>query len=141
AVRIGWRKTRPVLTLAPRCQRNDVVQHFRPGFKKAPDVAGRLTNALLVFDERDADVAFAVFAKAGAGRYGDSGLLNQKRGEFDAAKSAERFGYWRPSEHRGRRRGYRPARSAEGLDQSIAAAPVCGAHFVDAVVRTVERRG
>src|SRR4029077_2694585 len=76
-----------------------------------------------------------------AGRYLDSGLLNQKRGEFDGAKSAERFGDWRPSEHRGRRRGYRPARSAEGLDQCIAAAPVCGAHFVDAVVRTVERRG
>ena len=89
--------------LAPLGEGEDVVQLFRAGFKKAPDVAGRLPNALLVFDQRDADVAFAMFAKTSAGRYGDPCLLNQKRGEFDAAESAKRFGYRRPSKHGGRR--------------------------------------
>src|SRR3974390_1524875 len=43
--------------LTSRRQRNDVVQQFRAGFKKAPDIAGGLPNALLVFHERDADIA------------------------------------------------------------------------------------
>src|SRR5205807_10346705 len=123
---LEWKETR----LAPRRQRNDVVQHFRSGFKKAPDIAGRLTNALFVFHECDTDVAFAVFAEAGPGRYRHSSFLDQQRGKFNAAERAERFGYWRPGEHRGRRCRHLPARPAKRFHQRIAASPVCRAHLV-----------
>src|SRR5215469_18635564 len=129
------------LSLAPRRQRNDVVQQFRPGFKKAPDIASRLSNALLVFHECDADMAFTMFAKASPGSDRNAGLLDQKRGEFDAAEGAERLGYRRPSEHRGRGRRHWPASTAERLHQRVAAAPIGRAHLVDAEVRPVERRG
>jgi hypothetical protein len=43
------------------------VQHFRPCFKKAPDIARRLPDPLLVLDQRDADMALAVLAEAFAG--------------------------------------------------------------------------
>ena len=49
------------------------------GFKKAPQVAGGLADALLVLDQRDPHEAFAVFAKANAGRNRDLGLLDQQR--------------------------------------------------------------
>src|SRR6516165_1871470 len=53
--------------LPSRRERNDVVQQFRASFKKAPDIASCLTNTLLVFDKRDADVAFPVLAETRAG--------------------------------------------------------------------------
>jgi hypothetical protein len=43
------------------------VQQSRASFKKAPDIASCLTNTLLVFDKRDADVAFPVLAETRAG--------------------------------------------------------------------------
>ena len=64
--------------LAPRRERNDVVQFFRPGFKEAAHVAGGLADALLVLHERDAHKAFAILAKADAGRDGKLGLLHQE---------------------------------------------------------------
>src|SRR5262249_59057438 len=47
--------------LAPLGQGDDVVQLFEAGFKKAADVAGGLTDALLVLHQRDAHVSFAMF--------------------------------------------------------------------------------
>src|SRR5437879_3338868 len=72
-------------------ERQDVVQLFRAGFKKAPDVAGGLADALLVLDQRDADISFAVFAEADAGRDRDLGLLDQEGREFDRAERVERL--------------------------------------------------
>src|ERR1700722_966948 len=90
----------PIRRLTSRRERNDVVQHFRPCFKKAPDVAGGLADTLLVLDQRDADMALAVLAKAFARRHRDARLLDQEGGELDAAHGAERFRNWRPGEHR-----------------------------------------
>src|SRR3954467_1086202 len=39
--------------LAPRRERDDVVQLFEPGIKEAADVARGLPDALLVLDQRD----------------------------------------------------------------------------------------
>ena len=72
--------------LAPRGERNDVVQLFRRVVEEAPDVAGGLTDALLVFHERDAHEPLAVFAEADARRNRDVGLLDQQLGKFDAAE-------------------------------------------------------
>ena len=69
-------------------KRNDVVQLFRRAFKEAPDVAGGLADALLVLDQRDAHITLAVFAEADAGRDRDLGLLDQERGELDAADAS-----------------------------------------------------
>ena len=72
------------------------MQHFRAGFKKAPDIAGGLADALLVLDQGDADMSLAMLAEAGAGRYRDACLLDQERRELDAAERAERLGVlWR----------------------------------------------
>src|SRR5258708_35390647 len=70
---------------------NDVVQLFRRAFKEASDVAGGLTDALLVLDQRDPHESLPVFAEADARRNRHPGLLDQERGEFDAADRAERL--------------------------------------------------
>ena len=93
--------------LTSRREGHDVVQHFRAGFKKAPDVARGLADALLVLDQRDAHMALAVLAEADAGRHRDARLLDQQRREFDAA------------ERRGTARGSAPRRTS----RPAAAAP------------------
>src|SRR5262245_5369965 len=118
--------------LTSRRQGYDVVQHFRPCFKKAPDVAGGLADTLFVLDQGDAYMAFAVLAEAGAGRYGDARLLDQQGGKLDAAHAAERLRDRRPREHRSAWRRHLPAGAAERFDQRIAAALVDGAHLVNA---------
>ena len=65
---------------------------FRRSGKKALDVARRLADALLVFDQRDTDVALAVFAEADARRHGDIGLLDQQLGEFELTQLPELLG-------------------------------------------------
>ena len=58
------------------------MQLTRTGFKEATDVAGGLTDALLILDQRDAHVTLAELAETNAGRYGDLGLFDQQGGEF-----------------------------------------------------------
>ncbi len=50
--------------LAALGKRHHVVQLFRSAFKKAADIAGCLTDALLVLDERNAHETFAALAEA-----------------------------------------------------------------------------
>src|SRR5262249_60811663 len=106
--------------LPSRRQRNDVVQQFRASFKKTPDIAGCLTNALLVFNESDADVAFPVLAKTRAGRNRNACLLVEQRGKLDTAVRLEWFGYGRQSEHGSGRLRQPPAHSDNRVDQRIA---------------------
>ncbi len=127
--------------LAPLGQGDDVVQLFGAGFKEAADVACSLPDALLVLHQRDAHVAFAALAEAGAGRDRDLGLLDQEGRKIDAAKACERLGDRRPGEHGRARRRYLPAGTAEGLHQYIAAALVDRTHLMDAIIGPVERRG
>src|SRR5688572_26794604 len=58
-------------------ERHHVVQLFRGRFKKPPDVARGLADALLVLDQRDAHKTFAALTEAGAGRDCDLRLLDQ----------------------------------------------------------------
>src|ERR1700730_8187181 len=66
-------------------KRNDVVQLFRRAFKEAPDITRGLTDALLVLDQRDPHVSFPILAKADTRRDRHACLLDQERGELDAA--------------------------------------------------------
>src|SRR5262245_25961592 len=109
------------------------MQLLRARFKKAPDVAGGLTDTLLVLDQRNADIALAALAEAGAGRHRDLGLLDQQRCKLDATERLERLRDGRPGEHRGARRRHVPASPAETLDHHVAAAPVDLAHLADAI--------
>ena len=77
------------------------MQLFGATFKKAADVAGGLADALLVLDQRDAHVAFAALAEAGAGRDRDLRLLDQERGELDAAENGSGIGAQANMEARG----------------------------------------
>ena len=79
--------------------------------------------------------------KPAPGRHRDASLLDQQGRELNAAERLERFGNRRPGEHRGPRRRHPPAGAAERIHQRVAPAPVDRAHLVDAIVRTVERRG
>src|SRR5207249_3785707 len=64
------------------------------------EAAQRLPDPLLVLDQREAHVPFAVLAEADAGRDGDLGLLHAELGELQRAEPAERLGDGRPHEHR-----------------------------------------
>src|SRR5205085_9789471 len=105
--------------LAPRREGDDVVQLFDAGFKQAADVARRLTDALLVLDECDAHETLAVLAEGDAGRHRELRLFDQERRELEAAEGLERLRDRGPSEHRGARRGDRPAAAAEGFHEHV----------------------
>src|SRR5262249_50238855 len=121
-------------------ERHHVVQLFRSGFKKAADIAGRLTNALLVLDERNTHKTFAALAETGSRRYRDFGLFYKQLRELNAAEHPERFRDRRPGEQGGGRRRYWPAGTAEGIQQHVAPALVGCAHLADAILRAIERR-
>ena len=114
---------------------------LRRGVEEAADIACGLADTLFVFDQRDAHIALAVFAEADAGRDRDVGLLDQQLRELDAAEAGERFRDRRPGKHRGPRRRHLPAGAAEAFHQHVAALFIGFAHFLDAVVRTVQRGG
>src|SRR5579883_2962289 len=114
-------------------KRNDVVQLFRRAFKEATDVARGLANALLVFDQRDADIALAIFPEADTGRNRNARLLDQERREFDAADALEGLRQGRPGEHGGPRRRHLPARAAKGIHQHVTPPLVNRAHLPDAL--------
>jgi hypothetical protein len=62
---------------APLCEGDDVVQLFRSGFKEAPQIAGRLTDSLLVFHQCDAHKPFPVLAKTAPRSDREVGLFDQ----------------------------------------------------------------
>ena len=95
-----WCHERARPLLAPRRERNDVVQLVGRVLEKAADVSSGLPNPLFVFDKRNPDVAFAVFSKADAGRDRDIGLLDQQFGKLHASERLERLRYRGPREHR-----------------------------------------
>ena len=74
----------------------------RPLLDVAADVPDRLAQALLVFHQGDAHVAFAAFAEGPAGGDGDFGLLDQVQREVDRALAAQvLLGHFGPDEHAG----------------------------------------
>ena len=108
---------------------------------EARGIAGRLPDALLVLHQGDAHMALAVFAEACSRRYGNARLLDQQRGELDAAQRLKRFGDRRPGEHRSPRHRHMPSGAAERIDQRVAPAPIGRPHLLDAIVGPLERGG
>src|SRR2546425_8456962 len=86
--------------------------------------AQRLTDSLLVLDEREADVAFAVLAEADTRRHGHLRLLDEQLGELERAQTAEGFGDRRPHEHCALRLRDAPAELVEPIHQHVAALAV-----------------
>src|SRR6185436_17679724 len=123
---------------ATRGERNDVMQLFRRVFEKTADIARGLANTLLVFHQRDANKAFAVFAEANARRDRYVGLLHQQLGKFDAAELFERLRYRRPGKHRCPWRWHVPSGTGEAFNQDVSPPLVRRAPFLDAVVRAVK---
>src|SRR3984893_18080579 len=109
------RSSRCATGLAALSEGKNVVQLLRTGFKKPANIAGRLPDALLVLDERDAQVAFSMFSKRHPGGDRNLCLLDQERRELHTTEAPECFGDRRPGEHGGARRRNLPAGSAEGL--------------------------
>src|SRR5437867_2176871 len=100
--------------------------------------AQRLADPLLVLDEREPHVAFAVFAEADARRYRHLGLLNQELGELERAEAAEGVGDRRPHEHRALRLGHVPADLVEPVDEDVAALSVNLDDLVHALLVSLE---
>ena len=83
---------------------------------EAADVADGLAQALLVLDQRDAHIAFAVFAKGPARGDGDFGVLHQIDRVVDGAPSGQMLvGDTGPDEHAGAGPLDLPANAFEGL--------------------------
>src|SRR6266851_1932783 len=116
-------------------QLREVVAAGEEGF----DVAGCLTQALAVLDERDAHEPLAVLAEADPRRDGDIRAFEQKLREGEGADAAEFRRDRCPGEHRGGRRRHLPASLPQPVDQHIAARAVALADLRDAVLWAVER--
>src|SRR5256712_14120725 len=95
--------------------------------------AQRLTDSLLVLDEREADVAFAVLAEADTRRHGHLRLLDEQLGELERAQTAEGFGDRRPHEHRALRLRHAPPALVEPTHPHVPALPVELAHPAHAI--------
>src|SRR5262245_30913311 len=76
--------------------RHYVVQGLGALREKLLEVARRLTDAVLVFNQCDADVAFPVLAEAEPRRDGDIRLVDQELGELDRTEIAIGLGDRRP---------------------------------------------
>src|ERR1700730_2642501 len=90
-------------------------------FQELPDGARCLSDPLIVFHQRETDVAFAHGAEADAGGDGYLGFLEQELGEFERAHGAEAFGQRRPEEHGAARLFDGPAGALETGDEYVAA--------------------
>src|SRR5690606_25557999 len=109
--------------------------------EEALDVAHRLADAVLVLDQRHAQITLAVFAEADAGRDRDLGFLKQQLRELERAELLELRRYGNPREHAGRRTRHIPAGGLQATDQDIAPLAVKLAQLGHAVLRAVEGGG
>src|SRR5271157_5446477 len=91
------------------------------------DGSGGLADALFVFHQGEADVAFAEGAEPNSRGDGDRRLLKDELGEFQGAGGAVFFGDRRPQEHRAARFFHRPAGAIQAIHQNLGALLVVGA--------------
>src|ERR1700722_13993101 len=106
--------------------------------KHLPDAAKRLASALLVLDERKADVTVAEFTKANAGADGHFGVEQQLAGEFKRAKVLVGLGNPGPDEHRRLGELDIPPGLVQTLHKHIAAAAIICDDLSDAVLWAFE---
>src|SRR5437868_6073784 len=97
-----------------------------------------LAEALLVFDQSDADEAFAFLAESDAGRDRDMRFGQQAFGELHRTELLELLRDRRPGEHRGFGRRDVPSGAAEAFDQHVAPLAVEIAVEFDDVLRAVQ---
>src|SRR6516165_187781 len=110
--------------------------------QEALNVAGRLAQALSVFDQRDADKPLAVFAETDPRGDRDIGPLEQELREGEAADRPKGGGHRSPGKHRRPRYRDFPTGLPQSVDQDIAARAITLADFGDTILRPVWcRRG
>src|SRR5215831_11790897 len=110
--------------------------------QEALNVAGRLAQALSVFDQRDADKSLAVFAKTDPWGDRDIGALEQELREGEAADRPKGGRHRRPGEHRRPRYRDLPTGLPQSVDQDIAARAITLADLGDTILRPIQcRRG
>src|SRR5690606_22023543 len=104
------------------------------------DAAYRLTDTLLVFDERKAHVFIAVLAETDAGRNRHLRIGQQPLRELERTNGTIGFGNARPNVHRRFRDIDRPTRLMQALGEYIAAALILLHHLCHAVLRAFKGR-
>src|SRR5207253_3301045 len=107
-------------------------------FERLLDAANRLSRAVLVLDETQADVLVAVLAKPDARRHRDLGLVQEQLGEFQRAHGSVRVWDAGPDKHG--RQGFfdLPSDAVQSVDQGIAPVPIELHGFLDAVLGAVQ---
>src|SRR5208337_4587439 len=101
-------------------QWNDVVQRGLGRRKKLLDSAAGLPDAVLVFDESEANVALAIFTEPQSGRHRYAGFLKEKLRKFERSNLRHRRRQRNPGKHRSGGWGNGPAGTIERLDEAIA---------------------
>src|SRR5581483_7256181 len=89
-------------------------------FENCSDLLSGLAQTVAVFNQAEADEAFAERAEADAGRDRDAGFTHQELGEFQRSHGTKRLRDRRPDEHRTFGRFDRPAGVAQSFNQNIA---------------------
>src|SRR3989449_3423203 len=108
-------------------------------FERLLDAANRLSRAVLVLDETEADVLVAVLAEPDARRHRDLGLVQEQLGEFQRSHGAVRVGDAGPDEHGRQGLFDLPTDAVQSVDQDIAPVPIEPHGFLDAVLGAVQR--
>src|SRR5439155_1361998 len=125
-----WRTLTTPLPTVPR-PRRPILISFMAGPKVALraqsagaqslETAERLSDALLVLDESEPDIALAVLAEADARGDRDLALLDQHLGELERSHGAESVGNGCPHEHGALGLGHGPADLVEPVHEDVAA--------------------
>src|SRR6267143_1642514 len=125
-----WRTLMTPLPTVPR-PRRPILISFMAGAKAALgarsagaqslETAESLSDALLVLDESEPDIALAVLAEADARGDRDLALLDQHLGELQRSHGAEAVGNGRPHEHGALGLGHGPAHLVEPVHEDVAA--------------------
>ena len=111
------------------------------GVEQFPDRAGRLVDALLVLDEREAHVTVAAVAEPDPGTDRNARLTGEAQRDLQRAETAELLGDRCPDEHRPVRGLDGPAGTGEAAAERVAPAPVDLAHLGRIFGRLAQRDG
>src|SRR5207245_342189 len=124
-----WRTLTTPLPTVPR-PRRPILISFMAGPKVALrarsagaqslETAERLSDALLVLDESEPDIALAVLAEADARGDRDLALLDKHLGELERSHGAESVGNGCPHEHGALGLGHAPADLVEPVHEDVA---------------------
>src|ERR1017187_8465232 len=106
--------------------------------EKLADGPGGLADALFVFHQGEANVAFAEGAEPNPRGDRNRRLLQYELGEFQGAGGTVFFGDRRPQEHRTARLFHRPAGAVQAIHQNLRALLVDGADLLSVLFALAE---